>query len=75
MCKVTHIIPVYNGGKLVRTLGCMFNQTERDRELIVVDDGSTNGCIERLPMRKKSILGAISSTSGLSCVMVGRWLR
>lgn len=54
--KVSIVMPVYNApdALLARTLGSVFNQTERDWELIMVDDGSTNGCIERLPEKYRT---------------------
>lgn len=43
MCMVSHIIPVYNGGEQIRrTVKSILNQTFRDFELIIIDDGSTD---------------------------------
>ena len=42
--KISVIIPVYNtGGILGQTINSVLNQTFRDFELILVDDGSTDG--------------------------------
>jgi glycosyltransferase involved in cell wall biosynthesis len=44
MPKVSVIIPVYNGERYIAaTLETVFEQTFRDFEVIVVDDGSTDG--------------------------------
>ena len=45
MSKVSIIVPVYNSKKyLDRTIQCVLNQTFTDFELILIDDGSTDGC-------------------------------
>ena len=42
--KVTIIIPAYNAGKHIRAcLKSIFNQTEKSLQIIVIDDGSTDG--------------------------------
>ena len=55
--KVSVIIPVYNTEAYVeQTLRSIMGQTLRDIELIVVNDGSTDGSLsvlERKPQRKK----------------------
>lgn len=51
--KVSIVIPVYNANDalLDRALGCIFAQTEQSFEIILVDDGSKNGCTERIAER------------------------
>jgi len=47
MPKYSIVIPVYNVEKyLKRTLDSVFNQTEKDFEVIVVNDGCTDKSIE-----------------------------
>ncbi len=47
MKKYSIVIPVYNVEQYIkRTLDNIFNQTEKDFEVIVVDDGSTDKSIE-----------------------------
>lgn len=44
MCKVSIIVPVYNTAtQLSRCIDSILNQSFRDFELIIVDDGSTDG--------------------------------
>jgi glycosyltransferase involved in cell wall biosynthesis len=45
MAKVSIVIPIYNVKEyLERTVNSVVNQTEKDIEIILVDDGSTDGC-------------------------------
>ena len=45
--KVSVIIPVFNGEKYInKCLDSLVNQTLKDIEIIVVDDGSTDKSIE-----------------------------
>lgn len=47
--KVTVLMPCYNGGGLlVHAINSMLDQTFEDYELLVVDDGSTDGSVEWL---------------------------
>lgn len=48
--KVSVVIPVYNADDVLldRALGSIFSQTEQSFEIILVDDGSRNGCTQRI---------------------------
>ena len=49
MCKASVIVPVYNSSKyLHRCLDSILNQTFRDFELILINDGSTDNSIDIL---------------------------
>jgi len=44
MAKVSVIIPAYNSEQFIaETLDCLVNQTLKDIEVIIVNDGSTDG--------------------------------
>lgn len=48
--RVTVLLAVYNGGAYLReAVDSVLSQTYRDFELVIVDDGSTDGSIEALP--------------------------
>jgi glycosyltransferase involved in cell wall biosynthesis len=47
---VSVVVPVFNGGsKIERCVRCLKRQrTKRNFEIIIVDDGSTDGCLQRI---------------------------
>ena len=46
MADVSVVIPCYNAERFIeQTLGSVFSQTDRPREVIVIDDGSTDGSV------------------------------
>jgi glycosyltransferase involved in cell wall biosynthesis len=55
---ISIIIPIHNqAGKITKTLDSLFYQTERDLEIIIVNDGSTDGVdsvLERYLAKEKS---------------------
>ncbi len=47
MAKISVIVPVYNGAQtLLNAVKCLLTQTFSDLEIILVDDGSTDGSID-----------------------------
>ena len=47
--EISVVIPTYNRGKeVVRALQSALAQTYRDREIIIIDDGSDDDTVERL---------------------------
>jgi glycosyltransferase involved in cell wall biosynthesis len=68
MCKVSIIIPVFNKSQtIVRAIDSVINQDYNDCEIIVVDDGSTDGSLTNLPSKYRSLLKIIvQKNSGVS---------
>ena len=53
MMKLSVIIPTYNEGDVIlKCLESLSKQTHRDFDIIVVDDGSTDGTVEKLQESK-----------------------
>ncbi len=65
MPKVSVIIPAYNAAKHIRTtLNSVLDQTCRDFEVIVVDDGSTDGTVEILKTYSDRVLWTVQKHQG-----------
>ncbi|MEN6451590.1 MAG: glycosyltransferase [Thermoguttaceae bacterium] len=65
MPKVSVIIPAYNASKTIRhTLKSVFDQTYRDFEVVVVDDGSTDDTVEILKSYGDRVRWAIQKHQG-----------
>ena len=65
---ISVVIPVYNKRKSIRrTVESVLNQTYKDYELLVVDDGSTDGSMDELNSIKDSRLKCFyKKNSGVS---------
>ena len=79
--KVSVVIPVYNcANYIAQTLRSVIEQTERDLEVVVMDDGSTDGTYDvlqkmaahdariKVHTQKNSGLPAIARTSSRAVV-------
>ncbi|MBZ5700350.1 MAG: glycosyltransferase family 2 protein [Acidobacteriia bacterium] len=65
MPKVSVIIPVYNGGKYIAaTLETVFAQTFRDFEVIVINDGSSDGTEQVLSPYRGRIVYLLNDHGG-----------
>ena len=48
MCEITVVIPNYNGKKyLIPCIQCLYDNTSVEIQIIVVDNASTDGSIEK----------------------------
>lgn len=61
MCTISVIIPVYNGEKTIReTIESVLNQTFKDLELLIINDGSTDSTLEVISSCKDSRIKVFS---------------
>src|SRR5436309_7380613 len=67
MPKVSVIIPVFNGERYIRqTIESVLAQTYRDFELLVIDDGSTDGTAEAVKEYEKDLRYVHQGNGGAS---------
>lgn len=68
--KISVIVPAYNCENLIsETLDCLINQTLKDIQIIIVNDGSTDGTadvIERYAKKDSRILSVYQENAGVS---------
>lgn len=63
--KISVIIPLYNKEKVIfNTVTSVLNQTYKDFEIIIVDDGSTDNSIESISKIKDNRLRVLSKDNG-----------
>ena len=82
MPRVSILIPVYNARAwLAAAISSALNQTERSLEVVVLDDGSTDGSIEvarsfggRIRVEQQSNRGQNASRNALTALSSGEWL-
>ena len=73
---VSVIIPNYNSIKFIEeTLDSVFNQTHKNIELIIVDDGSTDGSFEYIKNLNKPNLQLVKNPSKGACAARNHGLR
>lgn len=73
---VSVIIPSYNSLKFLKdTIDCVLNQSYKNIELIVVDDGSTDGSFEYLESLKCSMIHVIKNSKKGACAARNHGLR
>ncbi len=60
MCRTSIIVPVYNTAKYLKEcFGSIYNQTQKETEVIAINDGSTDNSLEILEEIKKEHPGLI----------------
>ncbi len=68
--KISVIVPAYNSEKFIsETIDCLLNQTLSDIQIIIVNDGSTDGTgaiIDRYALENPNILTIHQDNSGVS---------
>ncbi|MBQ4626944.1 MAG: glycosyltransferase family 2 protein [Clostridia bacterium] len=68
--KISVIVPAYNCENLIcETLDCLLNQTLKDIQIIIVNDGSTDGTaavIDRYAKKDSRILSVYQENAGVS---------
>ncbi len=68
--KISVIVPAYNCENLIsETLDCLINQTLKDIQIIIVNDGSTDGTaevIDRYAKKDSRILSVYQENAGVS---------
>ena len=82
MARVSILIPVYNAGEWLRpAIESSLAQTGADIEVIVLDDGSTDGSIEvarsfgpRIRVEQQANAGQNVSRNNLTALSSGEWL-
>lgn len=73
---VSVIIPNYNSIKFIEeTLNCVFGQTHENIELIIVDDGSTDGSFEYISNLNKPNLKLVKNQGKGACAARNHGLR
>lgn len=67
---ISVIIPVYNGENYLRdAIDCALNQTYQNKEIIVVDDGSTDGTWDIIQSYGSKIIGIHKENGGVSTAL------
>ena len=86
MCKVSIIVPVYNVGRyLERTVHSLLNQTHRNVEVLLIDDGSKDDSrqvMEKLAAEDSRVVALVQPCNqGVSAArnrgldeMTGEWV-
>ncbi|HEV2178174.1 MAG TPA: glycosyltransferase family 2 protein [Terriglobia bacterium] len=72
MVKVSVVIPVYNERSTIEALLARVQAVDMNKEIIIVDDGSTDGTRDLLQQVAQS---ATRQPAGLSLPQTGAWLR
>lgn len=70
------VIPAYNAERFIKlTLESVFRQTVGDYEIVVVNDGSTDGTLEILREMKRPCMRIITQENGGECAARNRGIR
>jgi glycosyltransferase involved in cell wall biosynthesis len=73
---VSILIPVYNAGEFLRpSVESILSQTYQNLEVIIIDDGSTDGCMDTISDLKDSRMRVISQENCGKAVVLNRALK